>query len=82
MTRVVAVIPCRYGSTRFPGKPLAQLAGVPLMWHVYQRCLRAQHLDEAVVATTSRTQAPQRGHFTFLRPHRASRAAGHPGRLR
>ncbi|WP_405657817.1 3-deoxy-manno-octulosonate cytidylyltransferase [Streptomyces sp. NBC_00079] len=51
MTRVVAVIPCRYNSTRFPGKPLAQLAGMPLMWHVYQRCLKAQHVDDATVAT-------------------------------
>ncbi|WP_328436564.1 3-deoxy-manno-octulosonate cytidylyltransferase [Streptomyces sp. NBC_00444] len=51
MQRVVAVIPCRYGSTRFPGKPLAQLAGMPLMWHVHQQCLKAQHVDEAIVAT-------------------------------
>ncbi|MFI1735194.1 3-deoxy-manno-octulosonate cytidylyltransferase [Streptomyces acidicola] len=51
MPRVVAVIPCRYGSTRFPGKPLADLAGMPLMWHVHQQCLKAQHVDEAVIAT-------------------------------
>jgi 3-deoxy-manno-octulosonate cytidylyltransferase (CMP-KDO synthetase) len=51
MPRVVAVIPCRYGSTRFPGKPLADLAGMPLMWHVHQRCLRARHITEAIVAT-------------------------------
>ncbi|MGC9540004.1 cytidylyltransferase domain-containing protein [Streptomyces sp. UG1] len=51
MPRVVAVIPCRYASTRFPGKPLARLAGMPLLWHVHQQCLKAQHVDEAVVAT-------------------------------
>ncbi|MGW3729150.1 cytidylyltransferase domain-containing protein [Streptomyces sp. F001] len=51
MPRAVAVIPCRYGSTRFPGKPLAPLAGKPLMWHVHQQCLKARHVDEAIVAT-------------------------------
>ncbi|MFJ2342391.1 3-deoxy-manno-octulosonate cytidylyltransferase [Streptomyces antimycoticus] len=51
MPRVVAVIPCRWGSTRFPGKPLAPLGGMPLMWHVHQRCQQAQRIDEAVIAT-------------------------------
>ncbi|MBE8477514.1 3-deoxy-manno-octulosonate cytidylyltransferase [Streptomyces justiciae] len=51
MLRVAAVIPCRYGSTRFPGKPLAELAGMPLMWHVHQQCLKARQVAEAVVAT-------------------------------
>lgn len=51
MPRVVAVIPCRYGSTRLPGKPLAELAGMPLLWHVHQQCLKARHVVEAVIAT-------------------------------
>ncbi|GAA2099888.1 3-deoxy-manno-octulosonate cytidylyltransferase [Streptomyces albiaxialis] len=49
--RHIGVIPCRWGSTRFPGKPLALLAGKPLIWHVYQRCTQAQRLTETVVAT-------------------------------
>jgi 3-deoxy-manno-octulosonate cytidylyltransferase (CMP-KDO synthetase) len=49
--RAVAVIPCRYGSTRFPGKALALLDGMPLMWHVHQRCLMAANVDETVIAT-------------------------------
>ncbi|NGO47967.1 hypothetical protein G6048_39775 [Streptomyces sp. YC419] len=49
--RAVAVTPCRYGSTRFPGKPLAMLAGMPLLLHVYQRCLSAERIDETVIAT-------------------------------
>ncbi|MEC4020472.1 cytidylyltransferase domain-containing protein [Streptomyces sp. H27-D2] len=40
--RHIAVIPCRWGSSRFPGKPLAGLGDKPLLWHVYQRwvCIR------------------------------------------
>ncbi|MEV5150875.1 3-deoxy-manno-octulosonate cytidylyltransferase [Streptomyces werraensis] len=47
----IAVIPCRWGASRFPGKPLAQLGCKPLLWHVHQRCLEAKHLDSVVVAT-------------------------------
>ncbi|MFE5934274.1 3-deoxy-manno-octulosonate cytidylyltransferase [Streptomyces sp. NPDC056470] len=47
----IAIIPCRWGSSRFPGKPLAQLEGKPLFWHVHQRCLEAELLDGVVVAT-------------------------------
>lgn len=46
----MGIIPARYDSTRFPGKPLADLAGKPMIWHVYQRA-RASKLDEVVVAT-------------------------------
>lgn len=49
--RHIAVIPCRWGASRFPGKPLALLGGKPLLWHVHQRCLEAKRLDGAVVAT-------------------------------
>ncbi|MFD9967666.1 3-deoxy-manno-octulosonate cytidylyltransferase [Streptomyces sp. NPDC059011] len=49
--RHIAVIPCRWGASRFPGKPLAQLGGKPLLWHVHQRCLEAKRLDGVVVAT-------------------------------
>ncbi|MFG2899086.1 3-deoxy-manno-octulosonate cytidylyltransferase [Streptomyces zaomyceticus] len=47
----VAVIPCRWEASRFPGKPLAQLGDKPLLWHVHQRCLEAQRLDGVVIAT-------------------------------
>ncbi|MCX4785413.1 3-deoxy-manno-octulosonate cytidylyltransferase [Streptomyces sp. NBC_01221] len=49
--RHIAVIPCRWGASRFPGKPLARLGDKPLLWHVHQRCLEAESLDGAVVAT-------------------------------
>lgn len=49
--RHIAVIPCRWGASRFPGKPLAMLGDKPMLWHVYQRCLEAKRLDDALVAT-------------------------------
>lgn len=51
MTPILGVIPARYGSTRFPGKPLATLAGRPMIEHVYRRCLRSRLLSAVVVAT-------------------------------
>ncbi len=51
--RVVAVIPARFGSTRFPGKPLADLAGRPLIEHVYRRTSLAA-VEEVIVATDDR----------------------------
>jgi 3-deoxy-manno-octulosonate cytidylyltransferase (CMP-KDO synthetase) len=52
--KILGVIPARYGSTRFPGKPLALIKGKPMIQHVYQRCLRARLLDEVAVATDDR----------------------------
>ena len=49
--RVLAVIPARWGSTRFPGKPLASLAGRPLVEHVYRRAGQARLVDRVLVAT-------------------------------
>ncbi|PWV63306.1 cytidylyltransferase domain-containing protein [Plasticicumulans acidivorans] len=51
--RVVAVIQARMGSSRFPGKVLAPLAGQPLLWHLLQRLRRCRTLDAIVVATTT-----------------------------
>ncbi len=48
---VLVVIPARYGSTRFPGKPLALLAGKPMIQHVYEGAAKATGVDEVVVAT-------------------------------
>ena len=46
---VIGIIPARYGSSRFPGKPLADILGKPMVWHVYTRAKRA--LNHVVVAT-------------------------------
>lgn len=49
--RVVAVIPSRYSSSRFPGKPLVDIFGHPMIWWVYQRILKVKNVDDIVVAT-------------------------------
>src|SRR5215831_18151734 len=51
MKRIVGIIPARYASTRFPGKPLALIAGKPLLQHVIERCREAKTLSDVIVAT-------------------------------
>jgi len=48
---VVIVIPARFGSTRFPGKPLVLLAGKPMIQHVYERAKMAGQSGRVIVAT-------------------------------
>ncbi|MCG6950210.1 MAG: 3-deoxy-manno-octulosonate cytidylyltransferase [Acidobacteria bacterium] len=47
----VAVIPARWASTRFPGKPMAELAGEPMIVHVVRRASEATMVDHVIVAT-------------------------------
>jgi len=49
--KIAAVIPCRFQSSRFEGKPLATIGGKPMMWHVYQQALKANLIDVAYIAT-------------------------------
>ena len=49
--KVIAFIPARYGSTRFPGKPLALIAGTPMIQHVYEQVCEAKKVHEVFVAT-------------------------------
>jgi len=51
MSRTAIIIPARWGSTRFPGKPLHLLAGKPLIQHVWERCQKARSADRVIVAT-------------------------------
>jgi len=51
MSRTAIVIPARWGSTRFPGKPLHLLAGKPLIRHVWERCIAVPGVDQVIVAT-------------------------------
>jgi len=48
---VLAVIPARHASTRFPGKPLAAISGKPMIQHVVERVRRAHSVSRVVVAT-------------------------------
>ena len=49
--KTIGVIPARYQSSRFPGKPLALILGKPMIWWVYQQCIQVPELDEIYVAT-------------------------------
>ena len=48
---VVAIIPARMGSTRFPGKPMAKINGMPMIGHVYQNISKSKQVSLTVVAT-------------------------------
>ena len=45
------IIPARYQSTRFPGKPLADILGRPMIWHVFERASQCDSLSSVVLAT-------------------------------
>jgi len=47
----VAIIPARYSSTRFPGKPIVPIEGKPLIEHVYRQVQQARNVDRIIVAT-------------------------------
>ena len=53
-SKVLGVIPARFASSRFPGIPLADIAGKPLVQHVWERCRACKALDGVVVATDDR----------------------------
>ena len=48
---ITIVIPARYESSRFPGKPLAQLTNKPLIQHVYEQASLVSYVDHVIVAT-------------------------------
>ncbi|MFZ5447605.1 MAG: 3-deoxy-manno-octulosonate cytidylyltransferase [Thermodesulfobacteriota bacterium] len=54
MSRIIAIIPARMASTRFPGKPLADILGLPMIEHVRRRVALAPLVNEVVVATCDR----------------------------
>jgi len=51
MSKAAILIPARWASTRFPGKPLHPIAGKPLIQHVWERASRARQADRVIVAT-------------------------------
>jgi 3-deoxy-manno-octulosonate cytidylyltransferase (CMP-KDO synthetase) len=61
--QTVALIPARYESTRFPGKPLADIAGRPMIEHVYRRAASTPGVDAVVVATDDSRIAAAVEHF-------------------
>ncbi len=51
LPKCYGIIPARYASTRFPGKPLADILGKPMFWHVYNRAGRCRDLTQIALAT-------------------------------
>jgi 3-deoxy-manno-octulosonate cytidylyltransferase (CMP-KDO synthetase) len=49
--KIVGIVPARMGSSRYPGKPLAKIHGMPMIGHVYLRCKMSTLLDEVYIAT-------------------------------
>ena len=49
--KIIGVIPSRYASSRFPGKPLADILGKPMVWWVYQQLRKVKYFSEIYVAT-------------------------------
>ncbi len=51
MKKILGIIPARYHSSRFPGKPLARILGKPMFVHVYERAKKSKRIDEVILAT-------------------------------
>ena len=51
LPKCYGIIPARYGSTRFPGKPLAKILGKPMFWHVFERAKKCRELSQIILAT-------------------------------
>ena len=50
-TKIIGIVPARWGSSRFPGKPLHMICGKPLIQHVWERCQETKRLDSTIIAT-------------------------------
>ncbi|HWC59460.1 MAG TPA: 3-deoxy-manno-octulosonate cytidylyltransferase [Verrucomicrobiae bacterium] len=74
--RIIGIIPARYASTRFPGKPLAQIAGQPLIQRVVERCQQANSLSEIVVATDDKRIADVAAKFCRVEMTREDHPSG------
>lgn len=48
---IVAIIPARYNSSRFPGKPLVDICGKPMIWWVYKQVKKVKEINDIIVAT-------------------------------
>ena len=74
--RILGIIPARYASTRFPGKPLALIAGKPLIQRVVEQCRRARTLTEVIVATDDQRIAEVARGFCRVEMTRADHPSG------
>jgi 3-deoxy-manno-octulosonate cytidylyltransferase (CMP-KDO synthetase) len=73
---VLGIIPARYASTRFPGKPLAPIAGKPLIQRVVEQCRKAESLSDVIVATDDARIAEVAKRFCRVEMTRADHPSG------
>ena len=74
--KIIGIIPARYASTRFPGKPLQLIAGKPLVQHVVERCREAQSLADVIVATDDERIAKVAREFCTVEMTRTDHPSG------
>src|ERR1051325_9375114 len=74
--KVLGIIPARYASTRFPGKPLALIASKPLIQRVVEQCRKAKSLSEVIVATDDARIAEVAKRFCRVEMTRADHPSG------
>ena len=74
--KTIGIIPARYASTRFPGKPLHLIAGKPLIQHVVERCREATALADVIVATDDERIAKVAAEFCAVEMTRADHSTG------
>ena len=74
--KTIGIIPARYASTRFPGKPLQLIAGKPLVQHVVERCREAQSLGDVIVATDDERIAKVAREFCTVEMTRTDHPSG------
>jgi len=73
---IIGIIPARYASTRFPGKPLHPIAGKPLVQHVVERSREAKLLSDVIVATDDERIAEVAKEFCTVEMTRADHPTG------
>ena len=74
--KIIGVIPARFASSRFPGKPLALIAGKSLIQRVVEQCRQAASLSEVVVATDDARIAEAAGKFCAVEMTREDHPSG------
>ena len=74
--KLIGVIPARFASTRFPGKPLHPIAGIPLIERVVARCRLSARLSDVVVATDDARIAEVAGHICRVEMTREDHPSG------
>ena len=74
--KIIGIVPARYASTRFPGKPLALIAGRPLIQRVVEQCRKAKSLSDVIVATDDARIADAAKAFCRVEMTRADHPSG------